>query len=165
MAFDKFRLWLARKIIPVYGDVSEVKFEGLTLDDILKNTAPPLRPGQYRSFSGVDTKVFYELENGETVCLPETQVISIQWDRTDKSVTGTMCHLNFNSDVLDTLESPVRNIELKAADEYGPIATMKLYGVQLRQSRFAISIDDIVSETWTDFTADNIRPWKKAEKE
>lgn len=54
---------------------------------------------------------------------------------------------------------PPFDIVLTAANEYGALAIMKVLGVELMNSGYGVSIDDIVSEHSYTFVAHGLIPW------
>lgn len=59
-----------------------------------------------------------------------------------------------------TDQIPGFNITLCAANEYGALAVMKIFGVELLNEGYGISIDDIVSEQQYTYIARMIIPWQ-----
>lgn len=55
---------------------------------------------------------------------------------------------------------PPFDIVLAAANEYGALAMMKILGVELLNSGYGVSIDDIVSEHSYTFIANGLVPWQ-----
>lgn len=55
---------------------------------------------------------------------------------------------------------PPFDIILAAANEYGAVASMQILGVELLNSGYGVSIDDIVSEHQYTFIAHGIVPWR-----
>ncbi len=55
---------------------------------------------------------------------------------------------------------PPFDIVLAAANEYGALAIMKILGVELMNSGYGISVDDIVSEHSYTWIAHGILPWQ-----
>jgi hypothetical protein len=54
---------------------------------------------------------------------------------------------------------PPFDITLAAANEYGALACMRIYGVELLNEGYGVSIDDIVSEQQHTYVAREIQPW------
>lgn len=54
---------------------------------------------------------------------------------------------------------PPFDIVLSAANEYGALAVMKLLGVELMNSGYGVSVDDIVSEHSFTYIAHGMLPW------
>jgi len=54
---------------------------------------------------------------------------------------------------------PPFDITLAAANEYGALAVMKIFGVELLNEGYGVSIDDIVSEQQHTYVARTIIPW------
>jgi hypothetical protein len=54
---------------------------------------------------------------------------------------------------------PPFDIVLAAANEYGALSIMKILGVELMNSGYGVSIDDIVSEHSYTFIATGLVPW------
>jgi len=54
---------------------------------------------------------------------------------------------------------PPFDITLAAANEYGAMAVMRIYGVELLNEGYGISIDDIMSEHQMTYVARTISPW------
>lgn len=59
-----------------------------------------------------------------------------------------------------TDQIPGFNITLAAANEYGALAIMKIFGVEILNEGYGISIDDIVSEQQMTYIARTILPWQ-----
>lgn len=59
-----------------------------------------------------------------------------------------------------TDQIPGFDITLAAANEYGALAIMKIFGVEILNEGYGISIDDIVSEQQMTYIARTIMPWK-----
>jgi hypothetical protein len=55
---------------------------------------------------------------------------------------------------------PPFDVVLAAANEYGAVASMQILGVELMNSGYGVSIDDIVSEHSYTFLAHGIVPWR-----
>lgn len=55
---------------------------------------------------------------------------------------------------------PPFDVVLAAANEYGAIASMQILGVELLNSGYGVSIDDIVSEHSYTYIAHGILPWR-----
>lgn len=54
---------------------------------------------------------------------------------------------------------PPFDVTLAAANEYGSLAVMKIFGVELLNEGYGVSIDDIVSEQQMTYVARSILPW------
>ena len=54
---------------------------------------------------------------------------------------------------------PPFDVTLAAANEYGSLAVMKVFGVELLNEGYGVSIDDIVSEQQMTYVARSILPW------
>ena len=54
---------------------------------------------------------------------------------------------------------PPFDITLAAANEYGACATMRIFGVELLNEGYGVSVDDIVSEQQFTYVARAILPW------
>lgn len=54
---------------------------------------------------------------------------------------------------------PPFDITLAAANEYGALAVMRIFGVELLNEGYGVSIDDIVSEQQMTYIARTIIPW------
>jgi hypothetical protein len=59
-----------------------------------------------------------------------------------------------------TDQIPGFDITLAAANEHGALAIMKIFGVEILNEGYGISIDDIVSEQQMTYLARTIMPWK-----
>ena len=59
-----------------------------------------------------------------------------------------------------TDQIPGFDITLAAANEYGALAIMKIFGVEIMNEGYGISIDDIVSEQQMTYLARTIMPWR-----
>lgn len=57
---------------------------------------------------------------------------------------------------------PPFDITLAAANEYGSLAVMRIYGVELMNEGYGVSIDDIVSEIQNTYIARTMVPWRPA---
>lgn len=55
---------------------------------------------------------------------------------------------------------PGFDVTLAAANEYGALAIMKIFGVEILNEGYGISIDDIASEQQMTYIARTIMPWK-----
>lgn len=55
---------------------------------------------------------------------------------------------------------PGFDITLSAANEYGALAVMKIFGVELLNEGFGVSIDDVVCEQQYTYIARSILPWQ-----
>lgn len=55
------------------------------------------------------------------------------------------------------------DITLVAANEYGQLASMAVYGVEILNEGSGLSIDDIVNETQMTFVAKSLTPWTPAD--
>lgn len=53
------------------------------------------------------------------------------------------------------------DVVLSAANEYGSLAVMKILGIELMNSGYGVSIDDIVSEHSYTYIANGMIPWKR----
>ena len=56
-------------------------------------------------------------------------------------------------------QMPPFDVTLAAANEYGALAVMRIYGVELLNEGYGVSIDDIVSEQQMTYVARTIMPW------
>jgi hypothetical protein len=54
---------------------------------------------------------------------------------------------------------PPFDITLTAANEYGALAVMKIFGVEILNEGYGISIDDLVSEQQMTYVARTVKPW------
>jgi len=59
-----------------------------------------------------------------------------------------------------TDQIPGFDITLAAANEYGALAVMKIFGVEILNEGYGISIDDIVSEQQMTYIARTVMPWQ-----
>jgi hypothetical protein len=55
---------------------------------------------------------------------------------------------------------PPFDITLSAANEYGALAVMRIFGVEILNEGYGISIDDLVSEQQMTYVARTILPWQ-----
>ena len=55
---------------------------------------------------------------------------------------------------------PPFDVVLAAANEYGAVASMQILGVELLNSGYGVSIDDIVSEHSYTYIANGVLPWR-----
>ena len=60
---------------------------------------------------------------------------------------------------------PPFDVTLSAGNEYGQIATMKIYGVEILNEGSGLSIDDIINEAQMTFVARSLTPWIPVESE
>jgi len=58
---------------------------------------------------------------------------------------------------------PPFDITLAAANEYGSFAVMRIFGVELLNEGYGVSIDDITSEMQNTYIARTLVPWQKVE--
>lgn len=58
-----------------------------------------------------------------------------------------------------TDQIPPFDVTLAAANEYGALAVMRIFGVELLNEGYGVSIDDIVSEQQHTYVARSIIPW------
>jgi hypothetical protein len=56
------------------------------------------------------------------------------------------------------------DVTLAAANEYGALAVMRIYGCEILNEGYGVSIDDIVSEQQMSYVARTIAPWKSVIK-
>lgn len=59
-----------------------------------------------------------------------------------------------------TDQIPGFDITLAAANEYGALAVMKIFGVEILNEGWGISVDDIVSEQQFTYIARTVLPWQ-----
>jgi len=59
-----------------------------------------------------------------------------------------------------TDQIPPFDITLAAANEYGSFAVMRIYGAEILNEGYGVSIDDIVSEMQNTYVARTISPWQ-----
>lgn len=159
----KARFWLARKILPVIGDVPPVKMKGLTLQQILDATGGETKlptPAVYRTFSGIDIKVYFEDSENNFMCVPEIQAISVD-DSLQGRVRGTILTLLFDGDVLSYLPMKPKNMLLVAANEYGVVAYSRIENIKFVHKTWGATIDDLILEVNTEFEATACTHWKK----
>ena len=57
-------------------------------------------------------------------------------------------------------QMPAIDITLAAANEYGALAVMKIFGAEWMNEGCGVSIDDIVTEQQTSYIARTLLPWK-----
>jgi hypothetical protein len=55
---------------------------------------------------------------------------------------------------------PPFDVTLAAANEYGSLAVMRVFGIELLDEGYGVSIDDMVSEMQHTYVARTIVPWK-----
>ncbi len=60
---------------------------------------------------------------------------------------------------------PPFDVTLSAGNEYGQIATMKIFGVEILNEGSGLSIDDIINEAQMTFVARSLTPWIPVESE
>ena len=58
-----------------------------------------------------------------------------------------------------TDQIPPFDVTLSAANEYGAVSVMRIYGVEILNEGYGISIDDIVSEQQYTYVCRGIAPW------
>jgi len=143
----------------------KVKLEAPKIDikDLLEATGEPhklLPRTGYTAFGPVDVKIRFEYEDGTEESIAEIQQISWEAIMGDGG-KGSICCLIFDDDAISTRLSKVKNIRLKAANEYGDQLIARLLDVKFTKNRFATSIDDIVMESWWEFTIGDLEPWRK----
>jgi hypothetical protein len=51
------------------------------------------------------------------------------------------------------------DVTLAAANEYGALAVMRIYGCEILNEGYGVSIDDIVSEQQMSYIARSLSPW------
>ena len=55
---------------------------------------------------------------------------------------------------------PPFDIVLSAANEYGAMAVMMIFGIEILNEGYGVSIDDVVSEQQMTYVARSVMPWK-----
>ena len=63
-----------------------------------------------------------------------------------------------------TDQIPPFDVTLTAANEYGAVSIMRIYGVEILNEGYGISIDDIVSEQQYTYVCRGIAPWTKQQE-
>jgi len=58
---------------------------------------------------------------------------------------------------------PPFDVTLAAANEYGSLAVMRVYGIEILNEGYGVSIDDIVSETQSTYVARALQGWRRVE--
>jgi hypothetical protein len=110
----------------------------------------------YPQFAGADSGELASatataLKGGRTLASPvqeqESPITFAQEDQT-------------NAKPWYTDQIPGFDITLAAANEYGSLAIMKVFGVEILNEGYGISIDDIVSEQQMTYIARTILPWQ-----
>lgn len=117
---------------------------------------------RFRAFSGVDIKVYFQSEDNRWCYSPEVQAVSCVGKgvpHEPQSAKGSIVSLVFDRDPIESLPFLPKNMLLEACNEYGEIAYAKFYGLRYPEHRWAVSVDDLVMERVTDFTADKYIPW------
>jgi len=153
--------WL-RKLLAV----NKLNTQDIPWEDILNeddNEASPCR-GALTSFSGVDVKVYFEDESSDFVCIPEIQAISCRI-APDETVYGDIFTILFDQDTLSYLPIVPKDMLMVAANEYGTICYTRFKGIKFGEKRWGVSIDDIIVEVVTEFTAESYIPWKRVSEE
>jgi hypothetical protein len=56
------------------------------------------------------------------------------------------------------------DVTLAAANEYGALALMRIYGCEILNEGYGVSIDDIVSEQQMSYVARTLMPWTSVER-
>jgi hypothetical protein len=56
------------------------------------------------------------------------------------------------------------DVTLAAANEYGALAIMRIYGCEILNEGYGVSIDDIVSEQQMSYVARTLMPWSSIER-
>jgi len=56
------------------------------------------------------------------------------------------------------------DVTLAAANEYGALAVMRIYGCEILNEGYGVSIDDIVSEQQMSYVARTLMPWTSIER-
>ncbi len=154
--WSKYMAWL-RKLLA--ADKPYISFE-----DILEETGGPHKVprGYFTSFSGIDIKVYFEDSEGNFICVPEIQAISCIC-QPDGQARGDIIVLLFDGDVLAYLPIQAKNMLMVAANEYGTLCYQRFTDIKFCNKRWGVSIDDIVTEMVTEFSAEGYVSWKKVE--
>jgi len=80
---------------------------------------------------------------------------------------GFATDLNLNAQLRRAVYSdqiPPFDVTLSAANEYGQMASMRLYGVEILNEGSGLSIDDIINEAQMTFVARSLTPWIPVER-
>ena len=57
------------------------------------------------------------------------------------------------------------DVTLAAANEYGALAIMRIYGCEILNEGYGVSIDDIVSEQQMSYVARTLMPWTSVSRD
>ena len=114
----------------------------------------------YTTFAGIDMKLLV----GSKV-LAETQAIDINVNLEDDKypVSGKLTTVLFDKSILERVKAEVEAhpyITLVACNEFGQMAKCAIHDVEFINYKWAMSIDDIVSEEHIHFKAKSIDGWK-----
>ena len=114
-----------------------------------------------------------DFKPSEAISNTVDQNVSIQTVGTSAPVDFAAMGANPESDLVGTLDSdqvvsapwfadqiPPFDITLAAASEYGGMAVMRIYGVEILNEGYGVSIDDIVSEQQMTYVARTLVAWK-----
>lgn len=142
----------------------EVDKPDISIDTILDATNGPhkIPRGWFTSFSGVDVKIYFEDDESNFICVPEIQVVNCVCEPSGK-VQGSIITLLFDGDVLSSLPMKPKNILMVAANEYGTLCYTRFKNIKFGVKKWNVSIDDIVTEIFTEFSAESYVSWKKIE--
>lgn len=139
----------------------------IDFNEVLEATGGPHKPAKpihFEFFSGVDIKVEFEFFDGTKRFIPEIQ--GVTWSANneiggDGSASFDILHIPFGHDAVWSLKDKVKNIKLKAANEYGGIMELSLNEVTFVSTNSGVSIDDIVIEARVCGTAMSFTSWTR----
>lgn len=153
------KLW--NKFLNLLRKSLSIKKPEIDMDTVLDATGGPAKAnrGHFTSFSGIDTKVYFEDENQRFLCVPEIERITCI-DHSENKVSGTITTLIFDQEALEALPFKPKNMLMVACNEYGTLCYSRFKNIKLGQKSWSISIDDICTSTITHFEADECIHWK-----
>lgn len=95
---------------------------------------------------------------GSTTGAENPNIVNVGVDGDDNISDLTLQAASFFSDQVLPFD-----VTLAAANEYGALAVMRIYGCEILNEGYGVSIDDIVSEQQMSYVARTIAPWKALE--
>jgi len=108
-----------------------------------------------------------EYAAGETIPVASTSVTSVGTSTNTPGATIDQQEQNLTEAGSDQKKAlpwyadqiPPFDVVLSAANEYGALSIMKILGIELMNSGYGVSIDDIVSEHSYTYIANGLMPW------
>ena len=122
----------------------------------------------YRSFSAVDIKVSFQKGQGYPYKVGTIHTLSYEESRfphwfpdnpTDFFVKGYVKLVVFDQTLCPDILKDEHTIWLRAENEYGAIARMKIEGVQFITGKYSVDIDDIITDELVEFRAKSCSGW------